>query len=478
LSSDIHNSLDTISAMDPPATPPRPGLLPAAITLGFAIAVGMWMIGFLSHLPGLVLPPAATGSLLMGAQLAGGLVAGRIAPAAPWKLGAAASLIAATLNLLILGALIAPEDPEAGLDVAAPLAAGSYLIASAIAGAIAALIGAATRSTTPTARPATTWLAAFAIVAFISLIPVLFSGGIVTSANAGLAVHDWPGSYNALMWLYPLSRMTGGVYFEHAHRLFGSLAGLTVLALMVFTLLADPRKLARGLAVGAFLLVLAQGVLGGIRVTSADPIDPTRDLRAVTAADVPADAALDHRLTQDNEKSLALAMVHGATGQLTFGYLAAVAVVLSVRFRSPDPPIASPDRLLRIATTALLITLTLQLLLGVMTRHLESFHAMMTHLGFAAFVVVAALAAGARAMKHRAHRQLHHHGTVLTIAVIAQVLLGFIAMMVVLPTYRPDAGPDPNRAIILATAHQFLGGLLLALAAILFTWTRRLVPAR
>ena len=30
---------------------------------------------------------------------------------------------------------------------------------------------------------------------------------------------DWPNSFGYNMFLYPLSRMTGGIYYEHAHRL-------------------------------------------------------------------------------------------------------------------------------------------------------------------------------------------------------------------------------------------------------------------
>ena len=60
---------------------------------------------------------------------------------------------------------------------------------------------------------------------------LLIAGGLVTSAREGLAVVDWPNSFGYNMFLYPPSRMTGGIYYERAHRLFGSLVGLTVLVL-------------------------------------------------------------------------------------------------------------------------------------------------------------------------------------------------------------------------------------------------------
>ena len=54
--------------------------------------------------------------------------------------------------------------------------------------------------------------------------------------------------------------MTGGIYYEHAHRLFGSLVGLTVLTLMIYTLVRKgvpgKAKLMSGIA---FVAVCLQG---------------------------------------------------------------------------------------------------------------------------------------------------------------------------------------------------------------------------
>jgi cytochrome c oxidase assembly protein subunit 15 len=64
------------------------------------------------------------------------------------------------------------------------------------------------------------WTSAFAWVTATATFFLLAIGGIVTAQEAGLAVVDWPNSFGYNMFLYPLSRMTGGIYFEHAHRLF------------------------------------------------------------------------------------------------------------------------------------------------------------------------------------------------------------------------------------------------------------------
>ena len=60
---------------------------------------------------------------------------------------------------------------------------------------------------------------------------LVVAGGLVTSNEAGLAVVDWPNSFGYNMFLYPLAKMTGGIYYEHAHRLYGSLVGLTTIVL-------------------------------------------------------------------------------------------------------------------------------------------------------------------------------------------------------------------------------------------------------
>ena len=83
------------------------------------------------------------------------------------------------------------------------------------------------------------------------------------------------------------------LFIEHGHRLLGSLAGLLTIALNVAVWRYDSRGWLRSFAVLALVLVISQGVLGGMRV----------------------------RLNSTD-----LARVHGCTGPLFF----AVAVAMSV----------------------------------------------------------------------------------------------------------------------------------------------------
>jgi cytochrome c oxidase assembly protein subunit 15 len=69
------------------------------------------------------------------------------------------------------------------------------------------------------------------------------------------------------MFLLPMSEWTGGIFYEHTHRLLASAAGFLTTVLAVWLWLKDRRPWMAWLGVAAFLLVVAQGVLGGLRVT-------------------------------------------------------------------------------------------------------------------------------------------------------------------------------------------------------------------
>ena len=107
----------------------------------------------------------------------------------------------------------------------------------------------------------------FAIVSAVSVLGLICSGGLVTSHEAGMAVPDWPNSFGYNMFLFPISRWVGGVFFEHTHRLIASLVGLLTIGLCVATWIIEDRRWVKWLSSIAVLAVIIQGVLGGLRVT-------------------------------------------------------------------------------------------------------------------------------------------------------------------------------------------------------------------
>jgi len=94
---------------------------------------------------------------------------------------------------------------------------------------------------------------------------LLLIGGVVHGTGSSLACPDW--SFVPLCHGQLFPEMTGGILFEHGHRLFA--AGVGVMALVLAALAWRRRRedpLLFKLALGAVLLVSAQGALGGLTV--------------------------------------------------------------------------------------------------------------------------------------------------------------------------------------------------------------------
>src|SRR5436189_2065947 len=106
-----------------------------------------------------------------------------------------------------------------------------------------------------------TWFTAFATLLLI------WSGRMVTSKGVGLAVPDWPTTFGYNMFLFPISKWVGGVLFEHTHRLIASVVGLLTIILVIWLWRIETRRWLLNVGVIAIILVVLQGILGGLRVT-------------------------------------------------------------------------------------------------------------------------------------------------------------------------------------------------------------------
>ena len=99
------------------------------------------------------------------------------------------------------------------------------------------------------------WLHRFALLTAAATFVLIGIGGLVTSHGAGMAVPDWPNSYGYNMFTFPVSMWVGGILYEHSHRLAGSVVGFLTLVLAFWL---NGRPAARWLRWGS-LLVLALG---------------------------------------------------------------------------------------------------------------------------------------------------------------------------------------------------------------------------
>ena len=89
---------------------------------------------------------------------------------------------------------------------------------------------------TPVAPPYNACLHRFAVLTALATLGLVGVGGLVTSHGAGMAVPDWPNTYGYNMFFFPISQWVGGIFYEHTHRLVASAVGLltVVLALWLY----------------------------------------------------------------------------------------------------------------------------------------------------------------------------------------------------------------------------------------------------
>jgi cytochrome c oxidase assembly protein subunit 15 len=429
----------------------RSPLTLAAISVGFGTTVAMWAVGYICRLPLVNAPAPLLLALMLVCLLGGGVMIGRDTRSG-WRGGAVVGLIVALLNMLILGSML--MDPETGrIARAAWLWGPGNLIASAALGAFGGVIG-STRPGPVIERE--DWRTVFAFIACAATLLVVIAGGLVTSGEAGLAVPDWPNSFGWNMFLYPLSRMTGGIYYEHAHRLYGALVGLTTLILAIVIWRTDRRAWMRTLVAIAFAMVVAQGVMGGLRVDSS------------------LSGSVDFDETAPN---LALAIVHGVFAQIFFVTMTMIAAFTARSWRRSQEAVEHPSARRDYSFTIIVSgALLVQLVLGALYRHLHTVDdpiptVGILHLGFAAVVLTLAFVGGLRAWAlYRGQRIITRLGGVMLILLGLQALLGLAALIAVL--LRTDE-PYPAE-IILATAHQANGALLFATSGQLVIWVRRL----
>ena len=186
----------------------------------------------------------------------------------------------------------------------------------------------------------THWLHRFAIVTALATFVLIGFGGLVTSKGVGMAVPDWPNTFGYNMFLVPFDEWLGkfGIFEEHSHRLVASFVGLLTIILSAWLWVKDSRKWVRLLGIGALVLVVAQGVLGGLRVT---------------------------------EINQNLGLIHGAVAQLFLILVCGIALVTSSWWRRVNVSEADGASFasLKGFLVAVICLVFIQLLLGATMRH-------------------------------------------------------------------------------------------------------------
>lgn len=297
-----------------------------------------------------------------------------------------------------------------------------------------------------------------ALTLTLSVFPLIWVGGLVTTYGAGMAVPDWPQTYGWNMFSYPPSTWLYGGFdlmVEHGHRLLGSLAGLLAIGLLVAAYLKEHRLWFKRWCAFVLVAVIAQGLLGGIRVR------------------------LDERT---------FAMVHGCAAQLFLAVATATAVMSSKWWFSVDRLLAgnkmpAGPKYVK-AVTGLLVLAYLQVVAGAQLRHVTggtepgAFMGLVhIHITLAVLVGLSSLLIALLAFKnHRLIGGVKMPAILILGIVLMQICLGVATWLVNYASPWQELTSDLSAYTISAkgywecvivTAHVATGALIISLSTVL-----------
>ncbi len=284
----------------------------------------------------------------------------------------------------------------------------------------------------------------FALITTCATFLLIIAGALVTSNDAGLSVPDWPLSHGQLM-----PEMSGGVFYEHGHRMVAASVGLLTIILNVWLWKAESRLWVRRLGQIALAAVIVQGILGGMTVLFFLPTP--------------------------------VSVVHASLAQLFFCVLVTLSVVTSPLCSNLVRPwdlweksesLKGSGMGLAAASAA---AIYFQLILGAVLRHSGTVDGskgavlvtwtLVAHISGAVLVTTLALLASVAVCRKSAHRGILRLVYLKISLLLLQLALGFSAYLV-----RVGAAHQvqpTTTGVFFATSHVAVGALLLAVALIL-----------
>jgi cytochrome c oxidase assembly protein subunit 15 len=294
--------------------------------------------------------------------------------------------------------------------------------------------------------PYNAWHHRFAVFIAVATFVLIVAGALVTSNDAGLSVPDWPTSYGSY---YKLPPWTGGIIYEHSHRMIAEATGALTIAITVWTWFADRRRWMKALALGALGTILIQGILGGMTVLHFLP-------PLVSSA-------------------------HAAVGQTFFCVACAIALFTgpgwvggtSAEGSSPRQNEARRPNLLALALLSI-FAMYLQLFFGAMFRH----HGMgwLPHVVNAPLVALVLTWTAIRAVvQYPRVAAIRRPAIAMLFLVVIQLCLGFLAFLTRVE-WGKDAAQPEIPMVISTVAHLAVGALLLASTVIFAIQVWRYVP--
>lgn len=270
----------------------------------------------------------------------------------------------------------------------------------------------------------------FAVLTSCCTVLLLMAGALVTNNDAGDSVPDWPLAYGRL-----IPPLIGGIRFEYTHRVVAGIVAILTLILAVWLTFAKlQRPLAKVLGWTALVLVLAQAVLGALRVEEIHP--------------------------------MLSATAHATLAQIFFMTLVGLSLYLSPWWGTAGSIEDSKSPSLRVLTALTTFAILVQLILGAAFRH--GAFGIDPHLVGAGVVTFMVVWAGRAAKKRfRENRDLRRSTIFLHSFFGLQILLGFGAWYAV-RVIAPES-PQPTLLFVTLTVAHVLGGALTLAASVIFT---------
>jgi len=308
----------------------------------------------------------------------------------------------------------------------------------------------------------TRWPHRLAVLLVVMTYPLIWVGGLVTTTKSGMAVPDWPSTYGYNMFLYPVSTWFFGpfdLFIEHGHRLLASLVGLTCILFLAVAVWRRDRTLI-WLGVIALLVVLSQGILGGLRVVA----DKTT-----------------------------VARIHGCVGPLCLAFMVYMESATSARWHQIKKQLNSSQWLAHLGTLFVVVAF-LQIVFGSFLRHIPlgmSFgafrHAVIAHVVTAVVVALGAVVLAAASWRFRKSAPGYLRIALgLNALVLIQIALGIAAWTLKYgwPTFLPPAPMFSNLLVqweswlqsFIVTGHVAVGSLILGLGVTFASYAWKQFP--
>ena len=261
-----------------------------------------------------------------------------------------------------------------------------------------------------------------ALVTAGATLVLILAGGLVTTTGSGDAIPTWP-----LSWGRLLPRDAGvGVWIEQNHRYLAGIVALLVGIVVIWVRKTEDRPWVRMWAYLALGGIVAQVLLGGLRILSPN-LGP--GVRA------------------------GVAIVHAVFGQVVFGAVVALSLFLRPSWReTDDDPHAAEARRIGVITTAFAF---LQLVAGAVTRHTGA--GIVVHLVGAGLVLLHATLFASRLMTSK----LRGGGHLLMGLIAIQVILGLSAWSIT-GSAAVRSAEQPVGRILTVTSHVAVSALILA----------------